>query len=419
MKNVHEVEIKLEKEWVDSLDTVFKKKNKEVKIDGFRKGMASKEIYLKHFGIESLYADAIDACISVAYKKALDKEKLIPVIEPQVDVTGISDTNVIFKFTIITKPEVTLGDYKNLKVKKEEAKVTDEEVNNEIEHMRAHMADVVVKEDGTVVEGDTAVISFTGVVDGKEVEGAKGENYPLEIGSHSFIPGFEEGVIGMKTGETKELNLKFPENYVEELKGKDVTFTVTVNEVKTRVLPEINKEFFEDLGYEDVKDEAGLEAKIKEELKDNYEKEYEREYVDELLKEAVSDMECDIDDKIVLAEANGMYEDFIKSLESRGLNEEMYLSFAKTTKDDILEHMKDEALTRLQNTYLIDAIINKENIDITDEESKKELASMAKEYNMMEEDLLNAIGGEEMFKHELKVRKVIDILKSKDKKESK
>ena len=141
--------------------------------------------------------------------------------------------------------------------------------------------------------------------------------------------------------------------------------------------------------------------------------------VDELLKEAVSDMECDIDDKIVLAEANGMYEDFIKSLESRGLNEEMYLSFAKTTKDDILEHMKDEALTRLQNTYLIDAIINKENIDITDEESKKELASMAKEYNIMEEDLLNAIGGEEMFKHELKVRKVIDILKSKDKKESK
>ena len=118
MKNVHEVEIKLEKEWVDSLDAVFKKKNKEVKIDGFRKGMASKEIYLKHFGIESLYADAIDACISVAYKKALDKEKLIPVIEPQVDVTGISDTNVIFKFTIITKPEVTLGDYKNLKVKK-------------------------------------------------------------------------------------------------------------------------------------------------------------------------------------------------------------------------------------------------------------------------------------------------------------
>lgn len=132
--------------------------------------------------------------------------------------------------------------------------------------MRAHMADVVVKEDGTVVEGDTAVISFTGVVDGKEVEGAKGENYPLEIGSHSFIPGFEEGVIGMKTGETKELNLKFPENYVEELKGKDVTFTVTVNEVKTRVLPEINKEFFEDLGYEDVKDEAGLKAKVKEEL---------------------------------------------------------------------------------------------------------------------------------------------------------
>lgn len=224
----------------------------------------------------------------------------------------------------------------------------------------------------------------------------------------------------MKLGETKDINLTFPKDYgVDELDGAEVVFKVTVKEIKRKVMPELDEDFFADLGMEEVTNKEELEAKIKEELKDNYEKEYEREYVDELLKEAVSDMECDIDDKIVLAEANGMYEDFIKSLESRGLNEEMYLSFAKTTKDDILEHMKDEALTRLQNTYLIDAIINKENIDITDEESKKELASMAKEYNMMEEDLLNAIGGEEMFKHELKVRKVIDILKSKDKKESK
>ena len=275
MKNVKKIEIKLEKEWVDALDTVFKKKNKEVKIDGFRKGTASKDIYLKHFGIESLYADAIDACISVAYKKALEENKLVPVIEPSVDVTGISDTNVIFEFTIITKPEFTLGEYKNLKVKKGEVKVTDEEIDHEIEHMRSHMADVVVKENGEVVLGDTAVISFTGVVDGKEVEGAKGENYPLEIGSHSFIPGFEEGLVGMKTGETKKLNLKFPENYVEELKGKDVEFTVTVNEVKTRVLPEINKEFFEDLGYEDVKDEKGLREKVKEEL--THEKEHNEE----------------------------------------------------------------------------------------------------------------------------------------------
>ena len=240
-KNVHEIEIKLDKEWTSTLDEVFKKKNKETKIDGFRKGTAPKDVYLKHFGIESLYMDAVDSCISVAYKKALEQEKLVPVVEPKVDVTGISDTNVIFKFTIITKPEVVLGEYKNLKVKKDKVTVSDEEVNHEIDHLREHMADVVVKENGVVAEGDTAVIDFTGFIDGEEFEGGKGENFPLEIGSHSFIPGFEEGLIGLKSGEEKNLELKFPENYIENLKGKDVTFKVKVNEVKTRVLPDEQK----------------------------------------------------------------------------------------------------------------------------------------------------------------------------------
>lgn len=235
-KNVHEIEIKLDKEWISALDATFKKKNKETKIDGFRKGAAPKEVYLKHFGIESLYMDAVDASISVAYKKALDENKLVPVVEPNVDVTGISDSNVIFKFTIITKPEVTLGEYKNLKVKKDKVTVSDEEINHEIDHLREHLADVVVKENGEITEGDTAVIDFTGFVDGKELEGGKGENFPLEIGSHSFIPGFEEGLVGLKAGEEKTLELKFPENYIEDLKGKDVTFKVKVNEVKTRVL---------------------------------------------------------------------------------------------------------------------------------------------------------------------------------------
>ena len=255
-KNVHEIEIKLDKEWKSALDAAFKKKNKETKIDGFRKGSAPKDVYLKKFGIESLYMDAVDASISVAYKKVLEDNKLVPVIEPRVDVTGISDSNVIFKFTIITKPEITLGEYKNLKIKKEKAKVSDEEVKSEIDHLREHLADVVIKENGVIAEGDTAIIDFTGVVDGEEIEGAKGENYPLEIGSHSFIPGFEEGLVGAKSGEEKTLELKFPENYVEDLKGKDVTFKVKINEVKTRVLPDINEDFFKDLGYEDVKTEV-------------------------------------------------------------------------------------------------------------------------------------------------------------------
>ena len=218
--NVHEYEIKLTNEWTDILDKTFKKKNSEAKIDGFRKGKAPKEVYLKHFGIESLYMDSIDAAINIAYKKLLKENNVTPVIEPSVDVTGISDANVILKFTVITKPEVTLGDYKNLKVKKEEVKVTEEEVKAEIDHLRSHMADFIVKADGIVASGDTAVIDFEGYVDGKLLDGGKGENYPLEIGSNSFIPGFEEGLIGLKVNEEKELHLKFPENYVQDLKGK-------------------------------------------------------------------------------------------------------------------------------------------------------------------------------------------------------
>ncbi len=406
-------------EWKNKKDEAFKSVSKNAKVDGFRKGKVPRKIFEKNFP-GKIEMEAANKAVDSKYMEVISSDEYKLALQPEVSITKLDDDGVEFTFTLVLQPEAKLGKYTNLKAKKKTVKVGKDEIQSKIDELLKNYAELVVKEDGEVETGDVAVIDYEGFKDGVAFEGGKGENYSLEIGSNTFIPGFEDGVKGMKLGETKDINLTFPKDYgVDELDGAEVVFKVTVKEIKRKVMPELDEDFFADLGMEEVTNKEELEAKIKEELKDNYEKEYEREYVDELLKEAVSDMECDIDDKIVLAEANGMYEDFIKSLESRGLNEEMYLSFAKTTKDDILEHMKDEALTRLQNTYLIDAIINKENIDITDEESKKELASMAKEYNMMEEDLLNAIGGEEMFKHELKVRKVIDILKSKDKKESK
>ena len=411
MKNVKKIEIKLEKEWVDALDTVFKKKNKEVKIDGFRKGTASKDIYLKHFGIESLYADAIDACVSVAYKKALEENKLVPVIEPSVDVTGISDTNVIFEFTIITKPEVTLGEYKNLKVKKGEVKVTDEEIDHEIEHMRSHMADVVVKENGEVVLGDTAVISFTGVVDGKEVEGAKGENYPLEIGSHSFIPGFEEGLVGMKTGETKKLNLKFPDNYVEELKGKDVEFTVTVNEVKTRVLPEINKEFFEDLGYEDVKDEKGLKEKVKEEL--THEKEHNEEdiFMDKVLEAAAKNMKIEINPEIIDDEVHRMINQYAEQLKMQGMDFNEFLKITGTKEEDLHKQMEPEAEKRVKYRFMLEAIAEKEDLKFTKEEVEARASEIATSYGVNKEEILKSFGSMEVIEYDMKMHKALEILK--------
>ena len=201
-KNVCEFEIKLDKEWKDALDKAYKKKVKEVKIDGFRKGAAPKEIYIKKFGIESLYMDAVDEAMNAAYKKLLaDNKDLVPAIEPKVDVTGISDSNVIFKFTIITRPEIKLGEYKNLGIKKDKAKVTNEEIEAEIKALQDQMADLTTKEGGKVENGDTAVIDFKGYVDGELLEGGSAENYSLEIGSNSFIPGFEDGLVGKKVGE--------------------------------------------------------------------------------------------------------------------------------------------------------------------------------------------------------------------------
>lgn len=410
-KNVHEVEIKLEKEWVSALDTVFKKKNKEVKIDGFRKGTAPKDIYIKKFGIESLYADAVDACVNVAYKKALEDKKLVPVIEPAVDVTGISDTNVIFKFKIVTKPEVTLGEYKNLKVKKDKVTVTDEEVEHEIEHLRSHMADIVPKEKGKIEVGDTAVISFTGIVDGKEVEGAKGENYPLEIGSHSFIPGFEEGLVGLKSGEKKELKLKFPENYVEDLKGKDVLFKVTINEIKTRVLPEIDEEFFQDLGYDGVKTIEDLKKKIKEDITHEKEHRVEDEFVEKCLEKATSNMKVDLNQEIIDEEVHRMIDQYAQQLMMQGMNIKDFYKMTGTTEEDLHKQMAPEAEKRVRYRYLIEEVAESEKIKFTEKEVKARAEEVAKQYGVTVDELLKAYGSMEVVEYDMKMHKALEIIK--------
>lgn len=411
MKNVHEIEIKLDKEWIDALDATFKKKNKEVKIDGFRKGMASKDIYLKHFGIESLYADAVDICIGVAYKKALEDNKLVPACEPSVDVTGISDSNVIFKFKIITKPEVTLGEYKNLKIKKENVKVTDEEIDNQIEHMRSHMADIVVKDNGEIVNGDTAVINFEGKVDGKVVDGATGENYPLEIGSHSFIPGFEEGLVGLKKGDVKELNLKFPENYVEDLKGKDVVFTVTVNEIKTKVLPEINEDFFKDLGYEDVKTLDELKNKVKEELTHEKEHQEEEKFMDQVLETAVKNMKIELNEEIVDEEIHRMINQYAEQLKMYGMDINEYFKMTGMNEETLHVQMKPEAEKRVKYRYLLEAVAEKEDIKFTEKEIEKGAEDLATKYGITKEQLIESFGSMDVVEYDMKMQKAIEILK--------
>ena len=411
MKNVHEIEIKLDKDWVKCLDKAFKKKNKEIRIDGFRKGCAPKDVYIKKYGIESLYMDAVDEAIQIAYHKLLDENDLKPVVEPTVDVTGISDANVILKFIVITKPEVTLGEYKNLGVKKEKVTVTDKEVNDQIKELQQRMADVIVKENGKIAEGDTAVIDFKGFVDGEELEGGSGENFPLEIGSHSFIPGFEEGLVGLKAGDKKTLELKFPDNYVEHLKGKDVKFDVTIEEVKTRSLPEINEDFFKDLGFDDVKSEDELKKKIKENIK--HEKEHVRDdkFLDDCLEAAAKNMKIEINKEIIDDEVHRMIDQYSQQLQMQGMNIETYYEMTGTTHEQLHEQMEGEAEKRVKYRYLIEEVAEKENIEFKEKEVEAHAKEIADSYGISVEELLKAYGSLELVKYDMKMHKALEIIK--------
>lgn len=411
-KNVKEFEIKLDSKWVEALDKAYKKKVKEVKVDGFRKGTCPKDVYIKKFGIESLYMDAVDLAINDAYRKLLDDNKdLVPALEPKVDVTGISDSNIIFKFTVITRPEIKLGEYKNLGIKKEKAKVTKEEIEAEVKKMQDQMADLVVKEEGTVVEGNTAVINFKGYVDGELLEGGSGENYPLEIGAHSFIPGFEEGLVGHKAGEEVTLNLKFPENYVEHLKNKDVKFEVKINEVKERIVPEINEDFFKDLGYEDVKTIEELNKKVEEYLLSEKNKQLEDAFLDKCLEKAAENMTVDINEEIIDDEVHHMIHQYEDQLKMQGLDIEKYYELTGSTHEDLHKQMEGEATKRVKYRYLIEEIAKKENIDFTKEEVEKEAKTMAENYGITVEELVKAYGTIDIVKYDMTMHKALEIIK--------
>ena len=415
-KNVHEYEIKLDSAWKEALDKAFKKKVKEVKVDGFRKGACPKDLYIKKFGIESLYMDAVDLAINDAYRKLLDENKdLVPALEPKVDVTGISDSNIIYKFTVITRPEIKLGEYKNLGIKFEKAKVTAKEIDEEIKKMQDQMADLVVKENGTVENGNTAVIDFKGYVDGELLDGGTGENFPLEIGSNSFIPGFEEGLVGHSAGEEVTLNLKFPENYVENLKNKDVKFEVKINEIKARVLPEINEDFFKDLGYDDVKTLDELKKKVKEYLEEEKNKKLEDEFLEKCLDKAVGNMEVDINEEIIDDEVHHMIHQYEEQLKMQGLDINKYYELTGQTHDDLHKQMEGEATKRVKYRYLIEEIAKAEKIEFTKEEVEKEAKTMADNYGITVEELVKAYGTIDIVKYDMTMHKALEIIKENNK----
>ena len=411
MKNVHELEYEIKgADWSKILDAAFEKKNKDMKIDGFRKGKCPKNVYMNKFGIESLYPEAVDVAGGRAYVEVLKENKLVPVCEPKMDIKEIDKDHIKFAFVIITKPEVKLGKYKGLGVKKDEVKVTKKEIDEEIARLASRFAEIVVKEDGEVLEGNTAVIDFKGYVDGKLLDGGVGENYPLEIGSHTFIPGFEEGIVGMKVGEEKSLDLEFPKEYTPELAGKKVKFDVTVREIKERVLPELNKDFYADLGFEDIDKEEDFRKEVKKVIEDRKEEEVKNKYLDEVLEAASKNMKVEINPEIVDDEIHRMMNQFAEQLKMQGISIEQYFQVTGTTQEDMHKQMEGEATKRVKYRYLIEEVADAEKIEVSDADAEAEADKMATQYGMERADFLSAFGGLEVVKYDVRMRKALEIL---------
>ena len=408
-----EVNFKLEgKEWVELQDKAFEKLNKKANIDGFRPGKAPRDIFEKKYGKQEIILEAADEATNKEYKRLLGENKIIPIIEPKVELIKCDSDTLEVKFNFITDAEVTLGEYTNLKVKKEKAKVTKEEVDNSIKELLNEYAEVVVKE-GNVESGDIAIIDFAGYKDGVAFEGGTSENYSLTIGSNTFIPGFEDAVIGMAKGEEKDIELTFPEDYMQEdLKGQKVVFKVKVNEIKTRKIPELNKEFFEDLNMEGITDKESLEKDIKEELTHRKEHELEHAYEDACLDKAANNMKIEILPELIDDEAHQMYHEFMDRMKRQGIAEELYLKYTNSKEEDLIEKMKDEAKKRIQYRYLLREIIKKENIKITDKEAKEKIKEIAKQYNVTEEEILKEVGTLEAMKMDLAFQKAVELVKA-------
>lgn len=413
MENIKEINIKVEgKEWEEALDKAFVKANAKAKIDGFRPGKAPKEVFLKKYGKEALYMDAADIVLDGAYRKVFEDNKDLNIVaQPEIGLKSIDEKGVEFTFKLTLKPEVKLGKYKGLNVKKDSVKVTKEEVEHEIEHLRSHYAENVVKE-GKVENGDIAIIDFEGFKDGKAFDGGKGENYSLTIGSNTFIPGFEDQIIGMTKGEEKNINVTFPEDYhSEELKGQSVVFKVKVNEIKEVKIPELDKDFFEDLGMEGIDSKESLEAQVKENIKARRDADAENKYIDELLEAAAKNVEVDIPDVMISEEQDRILRQYEENLKMQGLTLEQFYQFTNSDEAALKEQMKDEATKRVTYRLMLEAIAKAEKIEITDEKANEEAETLAKRYQMPVDEFLKAFGGIEMIKYDLEMRGAIDVLK--------
>lgn len=395
-----------------ALQSAYKKQKNKINLPGFRKGKVPRQMIEKMYGSEIFYDDAINELMPKAYAEAYDECELDIVSRPEVDVVQIEKGKpFIFTAEVAVKPEVTLGEYKGLEVDKISTRVTQKEVEEKLKEEAEKNARTVTVGDRAVQDGDEVIMDFEGFVDGETFEGGKGENYPLTIGSGSFIPGFEEQLVGAEAEKEVEVKVTFPEDYhAEELKGKDAVFKCTVHEIKMKELPEIDDEFAAEVSEFDTLDEykADLKAKIKEQK----EAEGKRKQEDQAVEKAVENASFEIPEAMITTNISQMTDDFARRMRSQGLTMEQYFQFTGMTAEKMEEEMRPQAIKRIETRIVLEAIAKAENIEISDEKMDEEISKMAESYKMEADKLKEFMGDAEkkQMKEDMAVQEAVTFL---------
>ena len=400
-------------EWKATQEKALDKLAKNVKIDGFRPGKAPAAMVRARVSKASVLEEATDMILQTKFVEILTEANVEPVAQPALSVQKVDADELEVQILVPVKPQVELGEYKGLEVKKGRVTVTKKEIEEQLANYQTQFAELTVKEGGKVAKGDTAVIDFEGFVDGVAFEGGKGENYPLEIGSGSFIPGFEDQVIGMTVDKEQDIVVTFPEDYgAADLAGKEATFKVTVHEIKEKHLPEIDDELAKDVNIDGVETLDQLKDHIKANIKTRKESENENKFMDDLYKAIVASSKVEDSDALLEQEQGLMLQEIEQNLQRQGLNFEVYQQFTGKSKDDIKEDIKPQAEERVKLNAILAAIIEEEKLAVSDEELETELKTIA-EYYQKELDEVKKIfeGNMSRIENDLLTRKAVDLVK--------
>lgn len=396
----------------EALDEAFKKVVKDVSLPGFRKGKIPRNIFENRFGVESLYQDAVDIVLPDAYSEAVEQTEIFPVDQPSIDIEEIEKgKDLIFVCDVTVKPEVELGEYKGIEYEDHTVEVTEEEVDESLKQLQESQAELILKEEGEVEEGDTVVIDFEGFLGDEPFEGGKGENHSLEIGSGQFIPGFEEQLVGKESGVDTEVKVTFPEEYhAEDLAGEEASFNVKIHEIKEKEVPALDDEFAKDVD-EEVETLAELREKKEKELLEQKETAYENQKRETIIEKVTENAEVDIPEAMIDAELQNMLQEFEQNLQMQGMTLENYFQFSGQSEEELKDQMKEDAEKRVKTNLTLEAIFEAEELEVSQESIDAEIENMASMYQIEKEQIISMLGGNTgVLENDLKMKTTIDYL---------